>query len=274
MPHHLLIAHGSPDPRHARRCARWPVSVDDRGLPVRGGVPRARPPPAYRWLARRHCSGAPSSPSGCCSHPATTRTVDVPGLLVSAPAGVVVDDRGPLGTGPWLFRTLDWLVADVGAASRLTGRPGHRRVHPRRTPAPRSPTSRRSGSRRDRVRSSWQRQRARVVSGGRSRGAGFGDRRPRRTHRAARRGAVHDRAGRARRPGAAGGRAPGAAHHRHAAVTPSSTPSSSALCGLRLGARVGTSAHAVLRAARPSERSGARAPGSTSCGSHRAASRG
>ena len=68
------------------------------------------------WLAEQ--SGGDSVVAlGMLLAPGYHATVDVPRLLRQASENADVVDRGVLGTGPWLHRTLDWLVADVGGGN-------------------------------------------------------------------------------------------------------------------------------------------------------------
>lgn len=87
--------------------------VDDRGLPCSAAYLEHDDPTvgaALDALATGHVVTL-----GMLLAPGYHATVDVPRLLLQAPRAVLVDDRGPLGTGPWLVPSLDWLVADVGA---------------------------------------------------------------------------------------------------------------------------------------------------------------
>lgn len=87
--------------------------VDDRGLPcsvayLEHDLPTVEA--AMKSLATGHVVAL-----GMLLAPGYHATVDVPHLLSLAPAELVVEDRGPFGTGPWLVPSLEWLVADVGA---------------------------------------------------------------------------------------------------------------------------------------------------------------
>lgn len=112
MGHHLLIAHGSPDPRHKAMMRILAGLVDDRGLPCSAAYLEHDSPGVLQAL---DVLTGPVVTLGMLLAPGYHATVDVPGMLIGAPAAVTVDDRGPLGTGPWLLPTLDWLLADVGA---------------------------------------------------------------------------------------------------------------------------------------------------------------
>jgi sirohydrochlorin ferrochelatase len=112
MTHHLLIAHGSPDPRHKAMMRTLAGRVDDRGLPCSAAYLEHDAPGVAEALS---VLAGPVVTLGMLLAPGYHATVDVPSMLIGAPVAVTVDDRGPLGTGPWLLPTLDWLLADVGA---------------------------------------------------------------------------------------------------------------------------------------------------------------
>jgi sirohydrochlorin ferrochelatase len=112
MTHHLLIAHGSPDPRHQAMMRTLAGLVGDRGLPCSVAYLEHDSPGVPQAL---DVLTGPLVTLGMLLAPGYHATVDVPSLLQRAPAAVTVDDRGPLGTGQWLLPTLDWLLADVGA---------------------------------------------------------------------------------------------------------------------------------------------------------------
>lgn len=111
MPHHLLIAHGSPDPRHRSMMRTLADGVDTRGLPCSVAFLEHDTPSVQRALEALR---GPVVTLGTLLGPGYHATVDVPRLLIGAPAAVTIDDRGPLGTGTWLIPTVDRLIADAG----------------------------------------------------------------------------------------------------------------------------------------------------------------
>lgn len=113
MTHHVLIAHGSPDPRHRAVMRTLANHVDARGLPCSVAFLEHDTPTVQTALGEK--SGDVVT-LGMLLAPGYHATVDVPRLLASAPEHVLVHDLGPLGTGDWLFATLDWLVDDVGGS--------------------------------------------------------------------------------------------------------------------------------------------------------------
>ncbi len=113
MTHHLLIAHGSPDPRHRAVMGALASRVDERGLPCSVAFLEHDTPTVPTALDE--LSGDVRT-LGMLLAPGYHATVDVPRLLSSAPDNVRVHDLGPLGTGQWLYETLDWLVDDVGGS--------------------------------------------------------------------------------------------------------------------------------------------------------------
>jgi sirohydrochlorin ferrochelatase len=114
MNHGLLIAHGSPDLRHRETMSALAKAVDARGLPCDVAFLEHDEPSVRTWLSQR-AAGTTVTTLGMLLAPGYHATVDVPGLLSSAPADVEIKDLGPLGTGPWLHETLRWLLADVEA---------------------------------------------------------------------------------------------------------------------------------------------------------------
>jgi sirohydrochlorin ferrochelatase len=111
MPHHLLIAHGSPDARHKAVMHTLANRVDERGLPCSVAFLEHDTPSVQ--IALEALRG-PVVTLGMLLGPGYHATVDVPRLLIGAPAAVTIDDRGPLGTGTWLIPTVDRLIADAG----------------------------------------------------------------------------------------------------------------------------------------------------------------
>lgn len=111
MTEHLLIAHGSPDPRHRAMMHTLATLVQQRGTECAVAFLEHDEPSVATALAVR---SGPVATLGMLLAPGYHAAVDVPALLAAAPSRVTVDDRGPLGTGPWLIPTVDWLVADAG----------------------------------------------------------------------------------------------------------------------------------------------------------------
>jgi sirohydrochlorin ferrochelatase len=114
MTHNLLIAHGSPDLRHRETMSALAKAVDARGLQCDVAFLEHDEPSVRAWLSQR-TAGTAVTTLGMLLAPGYHATVDVPGLLSTAPPDVDVHDRGPLGAGPWLHETLEWLLADVAA---------------------------------------------------------------------------------------------------------------------------------------------------------------
>jgi sirohydrochlorin ferrochelatase len=117
MSDHLLIAHGSPDPRHAATMSRVAQEVNDRGITCELAYLEHNEPTADQWLSARGRSQTVKDPvavTGLFLAPGYHAQVDVPRLLASAAPALTIDDRGPLGVGPWLEPTLDDLVARSG----------------------------------------------------------------------------------------------------------------------------------------------------------------
>jgi sirohydrochlorin ferrochelatase len=111
MTHHLLIAHGSPDPRHRAVMRTLATQVTERGLTCSVAFLDHDDPTVHSALAG--LSGDVVT-LGMLLAPGYHASVDVPRLLASAPPEVTVHDLGPLGAGKRLFPVVDWLVADVG----------------------------------------------------------------------------------------------------------------------------------------------------------------
>lgn len=120
MRRHLLVAHGSPDPRHARAMCSLSAQLTDRGAPTEVAYLEHDQPSLHQWLARS--SPASTVPVlGLFLSPGLHARVDLPRLLAQAPTHVRLDPRGFLGVGPWLGGVLDDLVAAAGGtpASRV-----------------------------------------------------------------------------------------------------------------------------------------------------------
>lgn len=111
MTHHLLMAHGSPDPRHKAIMRTLAGHVDDRGLPCSAAYLEHNSPSVPEALAVLR---GPVVTLGMLLAPGYHATVDMPQLLTAAPPSVSIDDRGPLGAGLWLVPTIEWLIADAG----------------------------------------------------------------------------------------------------------------------------------------------------------------
>lgn len=109
MTRHLLVAHGSPDPRHGAVVRSVAAAVSARGLPCTTAFLEY-----YRPLRRRLADGRRGTPTapGLLLAPGYHARVDVPRLLQAGPDDVV--DRGVLGAGPWLDVAMDEALAAVG----------------------------------------------------------------------------------------------------------------------------------------------------------------
>ena len=117
MTDHLLIAHGSPDPRHAATMKRLVEEIGSRHIRCAVAYLEHNAPTVERWLTLRANSQTADDSiavTGLLLAPGYHAQVDVPRLLANAVPSLLIDDRGPLGVGPWLHPTLDDLVARSG----------------------------------------------------------------------------------------------------------------------------------------------------------------
>ena len=112
MTQHLLVAHGSPDPRHPRAVSTLADVLSRRGVPTEAAYLEHDAPSVEGWLEGR--SGRVVT-LGLFLAPGYHVQVDLPRVLAAAPDAVDIDDRGALGVGPWLMPVLDDLVAQVAA---------------------------------------------------------------------------------------------------------------------------------------------------------------
>lgn len=118
MTDHLLIAHGSPDPRHAATMSRLVAAVNERGVRCELAYLEHNTPGVAEWLRTRGATrSGPIAVTGLLLAPGYHAQVDVPQLLGKGPATLLIDDRGPLGLGPWLNPTLDDLVTRFDGTS-------------------------------------------------------------------------------------------------------------------------------------------------------------
>ncbi len=120
MSDHLLIAHGSPDPRHAATMSRLVKEVGRRGVRCEVAYLEHNSPSVEEWLSARSRAPAGDEPiavTGLLLAPGYHAQVDVPQLLAKASQPLTIDDRGPLGLGPWLNPTLDDLVTRSGGTA-------------------------------------------------------------------------------------------------------------------------------------------------------------
>jgi sirohydrochlorin ferrochelatase len=112
----LLVAHGSPDPRHARTMSDLSERLTRRGVPTEVAYLEHDQPSVGRWFAT-----APRvslvTVLGLFLSPGMHTRVDLPRVLAQAPEGVRLEPRGALGVGRWLGGVLDDLVATVDATS-------------------------------------------------------------------------------------------------------------------------------------------------------------
>ena len=109
MTRHLLVAHGSPDPRHGAVVRSVAAAVSARGVPCETAFLEHDRPRAADWLTGAE---GPLTVLGLLLAPGYHARVDVPRLLRAGPDDVV--DRGVLGAGPWLDVAMDEAVAAVG----------------------------------------------------------------------------------------------------------------------------------------------------------------
>lgn len=112
MTTHLLLAHGSPDPRHARSVFDLAARVTRRGGQVEAAFLDHDEPRAHDWVAAR--PGGRVVTLGLFINRGHHVQVDVPRVLAGAPPGVEVVDRGTLGAGSWLQPVVADLVATAG----------------------------------------------------------------------------------------------------------------------------------------------------------------
>jgi sirohydrochlorin ferrochelatase len=109
MTRHLLVAHGSPDPRHGAVVRSIAAAVTARGLEAEAAfLEHDRPRASDRLVG----ASGPLTVLGLLLSPGYHARVDVPRLIQAGPGDVV--DRGVLGAGPWLDGAMDEVVAAVG----------------------------------------------------------------------------------------------------------------------------------------------------------------
>lgn len=111
MSRHLLVAHGSPDPRHAAFVRSLATGVSAHGVRTEAAFLEHDLPDVATWLAG--AEGQVTALSLLLA-PGYHAQEDVPRLLATAPDAVRVSDLGVLGAGPWLHEVLDELVASAG----------------------------------------------------------------------------------------------------------------------------------------------------------------
>ncbi|HEX5016792.1 MAG TPA: CbiX/SirB N-terminal domain-containing protein, partial [Actinomycetes bacterium] len=107
----LLIAHGSPDPRHAVALRRLAAQVADAVAPMACHIAFLDhdEPPLSDWIeSRQHLR---LRAIGLLLSSGYHARVDIPRALESA---TDVEDLGTLGSGEWLPPVLERNVADVG----------------------------------------------------------------------------------------------------------------------------------------------------------------
>ena len=108
----LLVAHGSPDPRHAAVLRSAVAAVpDDLGLEL-AFLEHDRPRAGGRLADLAERTSDPVGLVGALLAPGHHARHDLPSLASAAPGRV--DHLGLLGAGPWLHPVLDELVAGVG----------------------------------------------------------------------------------------------------------------------------------------------------------------
>ncbi len=111
MTRHLLLAHGSPDPRHATFVRALVAAVTDRGPACEVAFLEHDLPRAATWLADVE---EDVTALGLLLAPGYHARVDLPRLLARVTPGVTVTDRGVLGSGRWLHAALDEVIAAAG----------------------------------------------------------------------------------------------------------------------------------------------------------------
>lgn len=111
MTRQLLVAHGSPDPRHAAFVRSLATGVSAHGVRTEAAFLEHDLPDVAAWLAGAE---GPVAALSLLLAPGYHAQEDVPRLLASAPDGVDVADLGVLGSGPWLYDVVDELVASAG----------------------------------------------------------------------------------------------------------------------------------------------------------------
>lgn len=115
MTRHLLVAHGSPDPRHAAVLRSVATAVTAYGVPAEVAFLEHDEPRAADRLAAHRPGDGTLAVAGLLLAPGYHASEDVPRLVGVAPGDVL--DLGTLGAGPWLFPVLDELVAAAGGRS-------------------------------------------------------------------------------------------------------------------------------------------------------------
>ena len=115
---YLILAHGSPDPRHGRvvTALQAQVAAQLPGPVVRGYLDHDEPSVAGALEQLTHRARAAVVVSllfGDGFH----ADVDVPAALAAAPPQLAVTFAGPLGLGGWLHPRLDRLVAQASPVS-------------------------------------------------------------------------------------------------------------------------------------------------------------
>jgi sirohydrochlorin ferrochelatase len=109
------VAHGSPDPRHARTMRGLSEHLTRRGVLTDVAYLEHDQPSLHQWLVRAPRASTVSV-LGLFLSPGLHARDDLPRLLAQASTHVRLDPRGFLGVGPWLGGVLDDLVAATGAA--------------------------------------------------------------------------------------------------------------------------------------------------------------
>ena len=120
MTEHLLIAHGSPDARHTTTMSNLVQDVCSRGVRCEVAYLEHNSPTVEGWLSAQgdvQSADDDVAVTGLLLAPGYHAQVDVPRLLATAPSTLTIEDRGPLGVGPWLNPTVDDLVARSGGTS-------------------------------------------------------------------------------------------------------------------------------------------------------------
>lgn len=118
MTTHLLVAHGSPDPRHARAVFDLAGRLTVRGVTAEVAFLGHDEPSLAAWLARPNPARSERGRVpvlGLFLAPGQHAEVDLRRAVASAASsGRPVVDRGALGLGPWLEPVLGDLVRAAG----------------------------------------------------------------------------------------------------------------------------------------------------------------
>ena len=114
----LLIAHGSPDPRHHEAMQRIATATEDlSGIATHVAYLDRDQPSVVNALApasNEHDAAEPVDALGLFLSDGYHARVDVPEVLIAAAQRVDITDHGTLGMGSWVFPALARGLSDVG----------------------------------------------------------------------------------------------------------------------------------------------------------------